>query len=114
MADITVSTEPESLDEYQVEVKESSIHGLGLFSKGRIPKGEYVISITGVPDGLGPETDYHFWVGKDRYLSTYYFKRINFAPKGQCNLKSKPGETSLWAEKDITPGEELTWSYSDG
>ncbi len=106
-----------------VYVKESGIHGKGLFSSVKIEEGETIMVIKGeVISGdecerREDEEDnvYIFWNGDDCYIDTAMtskIKYINHKCDYNCEVLDND-ETSLLlvADRDIEPNEELTIDY---
>jgi len=106
-----------------VEVRDSKIHGKGIFSRSFIPKDDLVIVIRGdVIDGnecerREDEEDnvYIFWNGDDCYIDTNNHGKIRFI-NHDCDPNSevmdRDEETlNLVAIKDIYPDEEITIDY---
>ena len=106
-----------------VYVKESGIHGKGLFSSVKIEEGKTIMVIKG--DVIsGDECErredeennvYIFWNGDDCYIDTAMTEKIKFINhKCDYNCEVADGdETSLLlvAARDIAPNEELTIDY---
>ncbi len=109
--------------EKYVYVKESGIHGKGLFTCVRIEEGKTIMVIKGeVISGdecerREDEEDnvYIFWNGDECYIDTAMTEKIKFINhKCDNNCEVADGnETSLLlvANRDIEPGEELTIDY---
>ncbi len=108
--------------EKYVVVKDSPIHGKGIFAAKDIPKGELVMWIKGeVIDGdeclrreYEEDNVYIFWNG-DTYIDTAMtdkIKYINHDCKPNCEVEDGD-ETSLKliAAKKIKKGEEITIDY---
>lgn len=105
-----------------VEVRDSKIHGKGIFSNAFIPKGELVMIISGdVIDGdecerREDEEDnvYIFWNG-DTYIDTNNSEKIRYINHDcdpNCEVMDRDEETlNLVAIKDIYPEEEITIDY---
>ncbi len=106
-----------------VYVKESGIHGLGLFSSIKISAGETIMIIKGEAIS-GDECErreedennvYIFWNGDDCYIDTAMTDKIKYINhKCDYNCEVADGdETSLLlvATRDIEPNEELTIDY---
>ncbi len=103
-------------------VKESPIHGYGIFTSGLIPEGSKIMLIEGeVISGdecerreNEEENVYIFWNG-DTYIDTVHTEKIKFINHMcDCNCEVEDNdETSLWlvAARDIEAGEELTIDY---
>lgn len=104
----------------KVQVKRSSA-GLGLFANQKIKKGELVIEYTGETISAAEANrrggKYLFelnenWTidGKDRQNIARY---INHSCKPNCypELDKKAERVFIYAKKQLTPGEELTYNY---
>ena len=105
-----------------VEVRESSIHGKGIFTSGDIPEGANIMIITGEviseKECIRREEEennvYIFWNG-DNYIdanNSEVIKYINH--KCDCNCEVDDNDESslkLIAARDIKMGEELTIDY---
>ena len=104
-------------------VKESGIHGKGLFTAVKIEKGKTIMIIKGeVISGdecerREDEEDnvYIFWNGDECYIDTAMTEKIKYINhKCDYNCEVADGdETSLLlvAARDIEPNEELTIDY---
>lgn len=105
-------------------VKESDLHGKGVFTKIAIPKDATIMKIIGE---LINETEcirreneennvYIFYKDVNQYIDTKYSDIIKFINhKCNCNCyvdEDKDGNLILIALKDINAGEELTIDYS--
>jgi len=103
-------------------VKESGIHGLGIFTSVSIAAGEEIMIIKGEviseSECVRREEDennvYIFWNG-DNYIdvsNTAKIKYINHSCSYNCEVRDRDDET-LWlaATKDIQSGEELVIDY---
>lgn len=109
--------------ENSVEVRDSKIHGKGIFSSSFIPKDDLVMVISGeVIDGnecerREDEEDnvYIFWNGDDCFIDTNKFGKIRFINhdcEPNCEVMDRDEETlNLVAIKDIYPDEEITIDY---
>ncbi len=105
-----------------LEVKESSIHGKGIFTKIDIPEDEIILVIEGeVIDGnecerREEEEDnvYIFWNG-DNYIDTTkneLIRHLNHICDPNCYVDDRDEHTLfLIAAKNIKAGEELTIDY---
>ena len=109
--------------EKQVIVKESDIHGKGIFISTDIREGEKIMSIIGeVIDGYEcerreeeEENVYIFWSDDNTYIDTAMtdkIKYINHDCNFNCDIEEE-GENGLMliAYRDIKAGEELTIDY---
>ena len=106
-----------------VHVKESEIHGKGIFTTTMIPKGKKIMDITGdVIDGNECERReeeennvYIFWNGDDCFIDTSktdYIKYINHDCNFNCDVVENESEgLMLIAYRTIEAGEELTIDY---
>ena len=105
-----------------IRVKESKIHGRGIFTSVDIPRGSYIMVIEGeVISGEECERReneednvYIFWNG-DNYIDTVMTEKIKYINhKCSCNCEVlDKDESSLWlaAYRNIKAGEELTIDY---
>lgn len=105
-----------------IEVKESDIHGKGIFALADIPEGTPVLVIEGEviseAECIRREEEennvYIFWNG-DNYIdtaNTYVIKYINHNCDCNCDVLENDAETLLLsAARDIKTGEELTIDY---
>lgn len=106
-----------------VFVKESDIHGKGIFISTKVPKGEKLMDIKGdVIDGdecerREEEEDnvYIFWNGDDCYIDTSRTKKIKYINHDcdfNCDVvENERGGLMLIAYYTIEAGEELTIDY---
>jgi len=105
-----------------VVVKESPIHGKGIFADAEIPAGELVMVIrgeviTGTECERREEEDnnvYIFWNG--RYyidtVNTEKIKYINHDCNPNCEVQDRDRETlNLVSKRTIVQGEEITMDY---
>jgi len=95
-----------------IEVKPSVIHGLGVFAKRAISKGERIGKY------LSRKTDrdgtYVLWVEDERGKWNGYdgYGRLKYVNHQSCPNAEFVG-LELYALKDIPPGEEITVDYGD-
>ena len=106
-----------------VLVKESEIHGKGIFISTKVSKGKKIMDIKGdVIDGdecerREEEEDnvYIFWNGDDCYIDTSMTKNIKYINHGcdfNCDVvENDRGGLMLTAYRTIEAGEELTIDY---
>jgi SET domain-containing protein len=104
-------------------VKNSKIHGKGIFISKRILKGKKIMDIKGeVIDGdecerREDEEDnvYIFWNGDDCYIDTAKTKKIKYINHNcdfNCDVvENEENGLMLIAYRTIEPGEELTIDY---
>ena len=106
-----------------VYVKDSGIHGKGLFSSVKIKEGKTIMVIKGEVIS-GDECErreeeennvYIFWNGDDCYIDTANTDKIKFINhKCEYNCEVADGDKTsllLVAARDIEPNEELTIDY---
>lgn len=89
------------------QVKESSIHGKGLFSTRQIPEGEllgYCRAQETKEDGM-----YTLWVDEKGYHVSCNFRFINHSDQPNVAYYD---DLSIVALKDIPIGEELLHDYN--
>jgi SET domain-containing protein len=106
-----------------VHVKESLIHGKGIFISKPVREGEKIMDISGdVIDGYECERRedeennvYIFWNGDNCYIDTSmtdYIKYINHDCEFNCDVvESDNGGLMLIAYRNIKAGDELTIDY---
>ncbi len=103
-------------------VKDSAIHGKGIFTSAFIPKGEIIMVIEGemiledecIRREEEEDNVYIFWNG-DTYIDTKdtdKIKYINHSCDYSCSVLERD-EKSLYlaAQRDLNIGEELTIDY---
>lgn len=95
-----------------VEVRDSGIHGKGVFAKAHIHKEQYIGFYTG--KRAKRNGTYVLWVsdeeGKEFGVSgTSKLKYLNHSdnPNAEFDMQK------LYAERDIKPGEEITFHYGE-
>ena len=106
-------------------IKESSIHGLGVFSLTLIPKNKRISDYIGEEMTLKEFTE-RFGNYKDNSLNTYRMKRINKIivaknyPENIVNYINESKEPNiilkkrgLYSLREIQEGEELFLKYPD-
>jgi len=115
--------EKEITFEDKLIVKESFLHGKGIFTTVDIPEGEIVMIIKGeVIDGnecerREEEEDnlYIFWNGEDNYIDTSDTKiarYLNHLCEPNCYIDERDEESLyLIAARDISKDEEITIDY---
>ncbi len=109
--------------EKSVVIKNSEIHGYGIFTTAAIPEGSKIMIIEGeVISGdecerreEEEENVYIFWNGDDCYIDTFNTEKIKYI-NHDCNFNCDVvdrDESSLYliAYRDINAGEELTIDY---
>lgn len=95
-----------------VEVKDSGIHGKGVFAKTHIAEGEYI----GFYSGKRAKRNgtYVLWVSDEEgnefgISGTSKLKYLNHSEKPNAGFDMQ----ELYAERDIHPGEEITFHYGE-
>jgi len=91
-----------------IEVKNSEIHGKGLFSTKKIKK-EFVLGKCKVKKTKKPNA-YTLWLGNKSVDVTCDFKYINHSKKPNVIYYD---DLTVVALRDIKKGEELTHKYDD-
>ena len=93
------------------EIRESPIHGMGVFATAPIGRGEYIGQYLGrrtEEDGM-----YTLWVEFEDGLRGYE----GFGQLRRLNHTSAPNaefdERDLYAKSSISPGDEITIHYGD-
>lgn len=106
-----------------VEVRDSQIHGKGIFAASFVPKGELILVIEGeVIDGNECERReeeennvYIFWNGDECYIDTNKFGKIRYINHDcdpNCEVLDRDEESlNLVSARDIYPEEEITIDY---
>ncbi|HNA87799.1 MAG TPA: SET domain-containing protein-lysine N-methyltransferase [Anaerolineales bacterium] len=104
----------------KVEVKESLINGLGVFSLGYLPKGEAVLMIddsrkvtVNLPlDESEGEFEYHCdYLANEVVLMQYPERHINHSCDPNTFVRTILGIRYVFALRPILPGEEITYDY---
>jgi len=104
-----------------LEVRESSVHGKGLFAKKNLNDGQKIIEILGdiinADECVRREEEgnvYIFWQDDDIYIDTNNsdkIKYINHSCNYNCDVIEDAEKLILVATKNISAGEELTIDY---
>ena len=99
------------MDHPLVYVKESNIHGKGLFAKKSIKEGAIIGEIEGLP--AKKDGPYVLWLDEDEYKAIEVQNVFKF-----INHNSKPNacyydDLTVVALRDIEAGEEITHHYGD-
>lgn len=100
-----------------LEVRDAGVKGRGLFAVNAIPAktklldlGGTVFPLTEIPDG---DDWMALQIGDDQWLCSKGTHLDDFANHScEPNAGFLTAELSLWALRDIAPGEEVTWDYS--
>lgn len=98
-----------------LEVRATADRGRGLFATVAFAKGERVVAMTGwlaTTDAL--EDDWFvLQVGDDLWLCSHGMAADDCANHAcEPNVGFLAGDTTLYALRDIAPGEEIGWDYS--
>ena len=105
-----------------LEVRDSSVHGHGVYAKRRIRKGTRIIEYTGkqvawadVPDDDDPHT-FLFSLENGLVINPEIggneARWINHSCDPNCEAIGRGDRIFIYALKDIRPGEELSYDYS--
>jgi SET domain-containing protein len=104
-------------------VEDSSVHGLGIFSKANFTEGEIITLIKGevinADECVRRENDeenvYIFYKNDDEYIDVSenkLLKYLNHSCDYNCDIdEDENGNLILFAASDILPGDELTIDY---
>lgn len=113
-----VGREPKTERGIELRIKQSPIHGRGVFASGPIHEGASVASLTGEPRHYASFPKdlllaRGFEVAKDAYIipdrgSPAWFFNHSSAPNCQYSIKTR----EITALREISPGEELTLDYN--
>ena len=107
----------------KLTVENSSVHGLGIFSKSSFTEGEVITFIKGevinADECVRRENEennvYIFYKNDDEYIdvsNNQLLKYLNHACEYNCDIdEDENGNLVLFAAADILPGEELTIDY---
>lgn len=95
-----------------VEVRDSGIHGKGVFAKTHIKEGDYIGFYSG--EETDENSTYVLWItnedGNEFGIDgTSKLKYLNHSDEPNAGFDSQ----ELYAERDINPGEEITFHYGD-
>ena len=110
--------------EQELEIRKSSIHGNGIFTKSNIPEGSVICAINGEvideAECIRREDEennvYIFWNG-DSYIDTRdtkIIKNLNHYCTPNCDVDEDENNSTiliLVADREIEAGEELTIDY---
>ncbi|TDJ09120.1 MAG: SET domain-containing protein [Deltaproteobacteria bacterium] len=90
-------------------VKNSSIHGRGLFSATEIKKGEHIGTFKGIP--AKRNNKYILWLEKEKELVPYrIMNKMKYANHSEAPNAELDG-LQMFATQKIVPGEEITFHY---
>lgn len=105
-------------------VRDSKIHGKGVFATRKIPAGELVIEYTGElitskqavqrynPSPDNPTHTFYFSLESGKVIDGGNDARwINHACEPNCEAREENGRIFIYALRDIRRGEELNYDY---
>ncbi|MCA2004859.1 MAG: SET domain-containing protein-lysine N-methyltransferase [Ignavibacterium sp.] len=107
----------------KIIVKDSTVHGKGIFTVVPIKKGQRILIIEGeeinAAECIRRENEennvYIFWKDDDIYIDASQTEKIKFINHScECNCfidEDEQGNLILTAARDISAGEELTIDY---
>lgn len=108
-----ITSPSKSISASKVEVRTSGISGHGTFAKEHIKSGEYITTLSGVripAEQHEPSDDNPLQVREEEYLILEHASRvINHSCDPNAGLRNT---SDLFAIRDISPGEEITYDYS--
>lgn len=114
---------PKGKVDSKIEVRQSEIHGKGVFARKRIRKGSAIIEYKGERIGLEEanrryeelESTYLFMIDEDLYIDGLSrgnaARFINHSCKPNCEAYLEDGKVVIHAIKDIKSGAELSYDY---
>ena len=111
----------------RIEVRQSGVHGKGVYAIGAIAEGERVIEYKGEHiswkealkrhphDPADPNHTFYFSLDDGNVIDAKYggnrARWINHACDPNCEAREKKGRVFIHALRDIAPGEELFYDY---
>jgi len=111
----------------KIQVRQSGVHGKGVFALKDIPKGETIIEYVGEiisaqeaedrhpHDPKDPNHTFYFQVDDDRVIDALHggnsARWINHCCTPNCRPEVDEGRVFIKAKKNITAGEELNYDY---
>lgn len=120
----SIAPQPAPQDLPYFAIRESKIHGRGVFATRKIPAGALVIEYTG--DRLSSKQAVkRYNPSPDNPTHTFYFslengkvidggneaRWINHACEPNCEAREESGRIFIYALRDIRRGEELNYDY---
>ena len=107
-----------------LEVRESDVHGRGVFARASIPRGTRIIEYTGrripwsqVPEDQEDERTYYFGLDNGREVidpsvGGNEAQWINHSCSPNCQaIENRDDRVFIYALRNIEPGEELFYDY---
>ena len=111
----------------RIQVRQSGVHGKGVFARQDIPKGETIIEYVGEiisakeaedrhpHDPKDPNHTFYFQIDEDRVIDALHggnsARWINHCCTPNCKPEVDDGRVFIKAKKDISAGEELNYDY---
>ncbi len=96
--------------ELNVEVRESRLHGKGVFAVVDMPEGHYVGNYEGPPPGPGySRFDLYDYESNTTRRGRNQLRYMNADTPGNCDMWG----FDCFTTQDIKAGEELTFDYDD-
>lgn len=111
----------------KIQVRQSGVHGKGVFALKDIPKGETIIEYVGEiisaqeaedrhpHDPKDPNHTFYFQIDDDRVIDALYggnsSRWINHCCTPNCKPEVVEGRVFIKAKKHIAAGEELNYDY---
>ncbi|RTL40916.1 MAG: SET domain-containing protein-lysine N-methyltransferase [Burkholderiales bacterium] len=111
----------------KIEVRESGVHGRGVYATARIAAGSRIIEYTGERidwdeavrrhphDPTQPNHTFYFHIEGGKVIDALFggndARWINHACEPNCEADEVDGRVFIQALRDIAPGEELFYDY---
>jgi hypothetical protein len=106
----------------QIEVRESGVHGRGVFAAEHIRKGKRIIEYTGervsweaAPDDDSNPHTFNFGLENGEVINAEIggndARWINHSCNPNCEAIDEDDRIFIYATRDIQPGEELLYDY---
>lgn len=111
----------------KIEVRDSGVHGRGVYAAAPIPAGTRIIEYTGERitwqqaldrhphDPAQPNHTFYFHLDGGLVIDALYggnnARWINHACEPNCEAEELDGRVFIKALRDLTPGEELFYDY---
>ncbi len=102
-------------------IKKRSLTGIGLFTKSRIKKGEFIIEYTGkvltAKEANKRAGKYLFETSRNRFVDgtdrNNLARYINHSCSPNSEIEIFRGRIYVFAKRTIEPGEELNYDYDE-
>ena len=123
----TTSSSTATKSTRRIQVRQSGVHGKGVFAVQGIPKGETVIEYVGEiisaqeaedrhpHDPNDPNHTFYFQIDEDRVIDALHggnsARWINHSCSPNCKPVVEDGRVFIKAKKDIKQGDELNYDY---